>query len=124
MAASNFNLDLVSFAYLDMDLFRSKSIHTFRLSQEEDLELLMFWVSVDEMSNALVNLVILSGDVFVKDFTFLFNMFVDFFLFVCNYFLIILIKFKRFRIQLLLCGPVDFFTIYPSFISKFILMRK
>ena len=67
VASSNFNVYLIAFLYFDMNLFWSKSVHTFRFSQKQNLELLLLRISINEICQALINRIILFGQIFVLD---------------------------------------------------------
>ena len=68
VAPSNFNVHFVAFQYFDLNLFLSESVDTFRLSQEENLELLLFWIIINEVSKRLIDLILPLGQVLVVTF--------------------------------------------------------
>lgn len=59
VASSNFDVYFVAFQYFDLNLFLAKSVHAFGLTQEEDLELLLFRIVIDEVGKRLVDPVLL-----------------------------------------------------------------
>jgi len=73
-STTNFYIHLISLFNFDINLFLTKSIHTFRLSQEQNLDLFLFRISVDKAGQSFIDLVVSLGQILMHNLITTFNL--------------------------------------------------